>query len=362
MINILIIGSTGKLGSKLVNFCYNHNIKIKAITCFNNIRKVNSQGRKLNCVTYNLNDDFKKKDFIINISNNHYDLVYFLDYGYQSIYYLNFLLSKKKRTIFAIANKELLIAGGRYLINKIINSGNKVIPLDSEHFSLYQSNLSDDKINKVFITASGGPFYFDKKIKLSNVTFNQVIKHPKWNMGINNSIDSSNFVNKILEIYELSSIYSIDLDKIGFLVSQKAYVHSLVFGKDKTISLNCFNNDMLITLIYPLSLFYKLKSTNIDLKKILNTDNFDFKIFSDKRFKIQKYLPILKKLNHRQQIEFMILNNLAHKLYLDQNLKYNNIIDFIMSNLNKRRKNKIFKSINQILSYTNSLKLNKYEI
>ena len=58
----------------------------------------------------------------------------------------------------------------------------------------------------------------------------------------------------------------------------------------------------------------------------------------------------------------MILNNLAHKLYLDQNLKYNNIIDFIMSNLNRRRKNKIFKSINQILSYTNSLRLNKYEI
>ena len=353
MKTILIIGSTGKLGTKLVNFCYNNNIKIKTITCFNNIRKVRRQQNKLKCLYFNLSNDDSKKNFIQNISNNHYDLVYFLDYGYQSIYFFNFLLNKKKRTIFAIANKELLITGGKYLINKIIKSGNEVIPLDSEHFSLYKANLINDDINKVYITASGGPFYFNKKINLSNVSFNQVINHPKWNMGINNSIDSSNFVNKILEIYELSSIYNINLNKIAFLVSQNAFVHSIIFRKDKTISLNCFNNDMLITLIYPLSLFYNLKSTNHDLKKVLNINNFNFNVFTDKRFKIHKYLLILKKLNHRQQIEFMILNNLAHKLYLEQNLKYTNIIDFIMNNLKISRKNRTFKSINHILTYIN---------
>lgn len=362
MKNILIIGSTGKLGTKLVNFCYNNNIKIKTITCFNNFRKVRRQENKLKCLSFNLSNDISKKKFIHNISKIHYDLVYFLDYGYHSIYYFNFLLNKKKRTIFAIANKELLITGGRYLINKIFKSGNEVIPLDSEHFSLYKTNLNNDTINKVYITASGGPFYFDKKINLTNVSFNQVINHPKWNMGINNSIDSSNFVNKILEIYELSSIYNIDLNKISFLLSQNAFVHSIIFGKDRKISLNCFNNDMLITLTYPLSLFYKFKSTNHDLKKILNVDNFNLNKFVDKRFKIYKYLSILKKLNHRQQIEFLILNNIAHKLYLEQNLKYNNILDFIMHNLNKTRKNKTFKSINHILTYVKSLRLNKYEI
>ena len=67
-------------------------------------------------------------------------------------------------------------------------------------------------------------------------------------MGVNNLIDSSNFINKLLEIYELSIIFNIDLDKIDFLISQNAFVHSVIIYFDNTISVNCFNNDMLITL------------------------------------------------------------------------------------------------------------------
>jgi 1-deoxy-D-xylulose-5-phosphate reductoisomerase len=80
-----------------------------------------------------------------------------------------------------------------------------LIPLDSEHFSLFNSNIKKSIIfEKIYITASGGPFYFKKNINLSKVTFKNVIAHPKWKMGVNNSIDSSNFINKFLEIYELS--------------------------------------------------------------------------------------------------------------------------------------------------------------
>ena len=75
-------------------------------------------------------------------------------------------------------------------------------------------------INKVYITASGGPFYFQKKINLNKVSLKQVLNHPKWNMGKNNSIDSSNFIKKLLEIYELSIIFNIDINKIDFLVSK----------------------------------------------------------------------------------------------------------------------------------------------
>ena len=77
-------------------------------------------------------------------------------------------------------------------------------------------------------------------------------------MGKNNLIDSSNFVNKILEIYELSYIYNIPLNKIDFLVSKEAYIHSIIHYKDNTLSFNCFLNDMIITLLKPLSFFMKL--------------------------------------------------------------------------------------------------------
>ena len=355
---ILIIGSTGKLGTKLVNFCIKNNLKISAITCYRNLAKVKKQSLKLNCKYYKLDNLIDKNKFIKHISNTFYDLVYVLDYGYHSLKYVSLLCNNNSQSIFAIANKELLIAGGPLLRKLILNKNNQIIPLDSEHFSLYKSDLINEDINKVLITASGGPFYFDSKKNLNNVTFKEVINHPKWKMGINNSIDSSNFVNKILEIYELSSIYNIDLKKIHFLVSKNAYVHSLVFYKNNTISLNCFHNDMLISLIHPLRLFFNIPSNKINTIQLLDYNNFKFNHFNDKRFKLLKYLPILKRFNHHQQIEFMIANNLAHKLYLKQNLNYNSILDFIMKKIDHKSQKKNFKSIDDILHYINNLDYN----
>ena len=86
----------------------------------------------------------------------------------------------------------MLIAGGDILINQINLSKNTLIPLDSEHFSIFNSNIENKDINKIY-NCIRGPFYFNKKLDLK-VSFKQVISHPKWNMGINNSIDSSNFL------------------------------------------------------------------------------------------------------------------------------------------------------------------------
>ena len=106
-----------------------------------------------------------------------------------------------------------------------------------EHFSLFNLKLLDSQIKKISITASGGPFYFNKKLNLRNVSFSKVLSHPKWSMGKNNLIDSSNFINKILEIFELSYIYNINLNKIDFVVSPEAFIHSIVQYNDHTISL-----------------------------------------------------------------------------------------------------------------------------
>ena len=80
----------------------------------------------------------------------------------------------------------MIIAGGQLLMSKIKKTGNFFLPLDSEHFSMINSNTNNDDIQKVYITASGGPFYFKKKINLNNVSLKQVLKHPKWDMGKNN--------------------------------------------------------------------------------------------------------------------------------------------------------------------------------
>ena len=127
MTKILIIGSTGKLGSKLINFCLKQKIKISAITCYKNRKKIIRQSITLKSKYFSLYDEKEKSSFIKYISIEKFDLVYFLDYGANSLLYFKYLLNRKINTIFAIANKELLIAGGSYLVNSIQKYNKKLI-------------------------------------------------------------------------------------------------------------------------------------------------------------------------------------------------------------------------------------------
>ena len=350
---ILVIGSTGKLGVKLLNFCYKYKIKINSICCFKNKKKILLQSKKYNINNYyTLIDEKNRLKFCNDINKNKFKIIYFLDYGSFSLFYLNLILKFQTNCIIAIANKELILAGGKILVKKIFESGNKLIPLDSEHFSAYNKNLSNNFIKKIYITASGGPFYFNKNINLKNVSKDKVLSHPKWKMGNNNLIDSSNFINKILEIYELSYIYNISLNKIDFLISKEAFIHSVVHFKDSTIILNGFNNEMLITLAYPLSLFYPLNTIN-NSTKYFNSSNLQLEPPIDKRFPFFKYYKKMKKLNHKEQINLMLLNNHAHELYLLNKLKYNEIISYIMKRVSNGVDNKVFENFTDIEMYIN---------
>ncbi len=355
---ILIIGSTGKLGSMLLNFCSKNKIRVFAITGFNNQKKLRSQRNKFNIknafLLNNKNDNLNFKNFLI---SKKIDLVYFLDYGCESILYIDLFLKNNFKSYIAIANKEMVIAGGSLLINKIISTNNKLIPLDSEHFSLSNFDLKNNLIKKIFITASGGPFYHKKKINLNKVKIKNVLTHPKWKMGINNTIDSSNFVNKVLEMYELSIIYNINLKKIDFFISSEAYIHSVVINNDNIININCFDNNMLIPLTKPL-LHYS-PNLSIPIKNhFLSINKMKLEIFKDKRFKITNYLKTLKNLSHSEQIAFMLFNNIAQKKYLASEIKYNDIIVYIMSNLSKLNFNSKFNSFDDTIEFIQQIKNN----
>ena len=358
--NILIIGSTGKLGSKLLNYTHKEDISINAITCFSNRQKLAHQSKKFNVnKSFILSIPSEVNKFVKLISVSKYSIVYFLDYGSSSLFFLDIILDNNSGCTIAIANKEMIIAGGHLLRNKILKSKNNLVPLDSEHFSLFRLKPNDSETKSLYITASGGPFYFNKKINLNKVSQNEVISHPKWKMGINNSIDSSNFINKMLEIFELSIIFNINISKIDFLISREAFIHSLICFKDNTVNINCFENNMLIPLIKPLT--HILKSNDLKLKsnKFLNFNNLKLELFNDKRFKIFKHFKKIKKFSHNQQISFMILNNYAHINYLNGKLPYSDIIDFIFSKI-EPQKDMNFVTFHDILKYIEDLK-SKYE-
>ena len=354
-IKIIIVGSTGKLGTKLLNYTFKNSIPVHCITCYKNSRKLEKQKKKFNIKkSFVLSDTNDKKRFF-DILQKKIEIIYFLDFGCFSLTYLNHFLNFNKRSIIAVANKELIIAGGYLLQLKIKKTNSKFVPLDSEHFSILNSNISRENIKKIFITASGGPFYFNKKINLNNVNSNLVLSHPNWKMVKNNLIDSSNFINKILEIYELSYIYDIPLTKIDFLISKEAYVHSVVHYNDNTLSLNCFINDMIITLVKPLGYFYNLNPMPLK-SNYLNINNLKIEKPLDKRFSVLNHRNDLIKLSHSQQIRLMIINNSAHKLYLSNKLEYNKIIKYVMAEINKNSVNielNTFRSIFRFIKFTN---------
>ncbi len=356
---ILIVGSTGKLGTKLLKFTKKNHIPIYGITCFKNSNKlINQKKESLIKNSFVLSNKTDRQRFF-KILEKKIHIIYFLDYGSSSLKYLSYFLNFNNNSTIAIANKEMLIAGGSLLHNKIKNSKNNFIPLDSEHFSLINSIQNSNNIKKIYITASGGPFYFNKNIKLSSVSTTKVLSHPKWKMGKNNLIDSSNFINKILEIYELSHIYNVPLNKIDFLVSKEAYIHSIVHFVDNTLSLNCFHNDMLLTLIKPLSVYYKINEMKIN-QNYLNLKNLKVEKPNDKRFTIFKYKKKLMRLSHSEQIKLMIINNSAHKLYLSKKLKYNRIVNYIMNEISYENYNKKLNSFDSILKYISDLN-NQYK-
>ena len=352
---ILIIGSTGKLGVKLLNYSFKNSIKVNAITCFNNFNKLNFQKKKFNISkSFVLSKENEYQKFL-NFLKKPIDIIYFLDFGSSSLVYLEQFMKFNSNSTIAIANKEMIIAGGPLLMQKIKESKNKFIPLDSEHFSL-QNSLINNNIEKIYITASGGPFFFSKLNSFKQVSLNQVLAHPKWKMGINNLIDSSNFINKMLEIFELSIIYNIPINKIDFLISRQAFIHSVVLYNDGIVSLNCFKNDMLLTLIKPLSDYYDIKTNIKSELSLFNIDKFNLKKNKDNRFKFFKYYKKMRELNHEKQIIFMVLNNLAQSLYLSKKLKYDDIIDFIMKNVGKYKSSNKLENIMDIVGFIDQIK------
>ena len=141
---ILIIGSTGKLGTKLLKFLNKNSISVYCITCFKNNLKLSHQKKIYNIknsfILSNNNDQIKFFNFL----KKNIQIIYFLDYGSSSLKYLSYFLRHNTNSIIAVANKEMIIAGGSLLQNKIKKTNNIFLPLDSEHFSILNSNIEDN--------------------------------------------------------------------------------------------------------------------------------------------------------------------------------------------------------------------------
>ncbi len=223
-----------------------------------------------------------------------------------------------------IANKESVICGWD-LISKLIKKNKvKILPLDSEHFSIMNliNETNKRNIEKIYLTASGGPFLNYTQKKMRTIKPSQAINHPKWKMGKKISVDSATMMNKIFEVIEANKLFSIDLKQIDILIHPQSLVHAIIKYKNGLYKFLYFETDMSIPIgnaLFENNFNLKnIDSLNTKLKKDNLAPKLNFFKVDQKKFPAIKLKPILNKYK-----SLPIILNAANEIFVDQFLKKN---------------------------------------
>lgn len=232
----------------------------------------------------------------------------------------------------ALANKETMVAGGGY-INKLLKKYSKaeIIPVDSEHSAIFQSLLSGKKkdVKNIIITASGGTFRGKSRKELENIKVSEALKHPNWSMGKKITIDSSTLVNKGLEVIEAHELFGIDYDRIKVVVHPESIIHSLVEFNDGAIIGQLGVTDMKLPI--QLAFTYPDRESSLALKHL---DLLKIKklTFEEPNRRIFKGLDLAYKAGKAGKSMPTVLNaanEVAVELFMKEEIKFLEIYDII---------------------------------
>ena len=350
--NISILGSTGSVGLstlKIIDKKKNF-FRIILLAANNNYRLICDQIKKYK-PKYFIMNNFKvylkvKKKFKnkrVKIFNNFEEInLKKLDLSVAAIpgvaglepTLLFIKLSKK----ILIANKESIICGWN-LMKKLASKNNTtIIPVDSEHYSIFKliENLNQNEIEKIYLTASGGPFLNYKKKELRRISPKEALKHPKWKMGKKITIDSSTLMNKILELIEAQKLFNLPNNKVDIIIHPNSLVHAIVKKKNGLITFIYHDTSMIIPLanaIFDGKLnikeFYK-----IDRKKD-QLENLFFKKVDKKIFPV---IFLKNRVNEYPSTSIIInaANEILVELFLNKKIPFLSISKTIMKILNDR--------------------------
>ncbi len=176
----------------------------------------------------------------------------------------------KKGKVIALANKETLVAAGSIVTRLAKENGSPILPVDSEHSAIFQCLQGERaQIEKLLLTASGGPFFNLPAEKFNDITVEQALNHPNWKMGSKVTIDSASMMNKGLEIMEASWLFNIPVEKIEVVVHPQSIIHSMVQFSDGSIKAQIGHPDMRVPIQYALSYPYRI---DLDTRRLSFAD------------------------------------------------------------------------------------------
>jgi len=364
---ITILGSTGSIGKILLNIVKKNKelFEIVLLTANTNHKTLYQQARKygvknliiINETSYKILKK-KCKKTQIKVYNN-FDIFNKLfkkkvDYTMNSI--VGFAGLKPTLEIIkftkqiAIANKESIICGWNLIKKKSNLYKTRIIPIDSEHFSIWSllnemdiNNRTDlnKLIENIYITASGGPFKNTPFKNFKNIKINQAIKHPTWKMGKKISIDSATLVNKLFEVIEAQRLFNIDIKKISIKIHPQSYIHSIIKFRDGIIKICAHEPDMTIPITKSLNKnFYNAPKNKINFK-ILN--NLNFTEVDKKKFIVIKILDKYPNYCSLFDTALVSINDELVNLFLNKKISFEDIFINLLNILNLRSIKKLKK-------------------
>ena len=379
---IAILGSTGSIGKCLIDIIKKdkRNFEIILLSADENYKELLRQAKffkvKNLIITNRHSYNIIKKNRLsknINIYNdfNNFKKIFKkkIDYTMSSISGIQGLkptieIIKYSKRI-AIANKEAIICGWDLIEKRLVKHKTEFIPVDSEHFSIWYAlqNTEKNLIEKIYLTASGGPFLDKTLKKLKKVNINQVINHPNWKMGKKISTDSATMINKVFEIIEAKKIFKVSYNKLAIIIHPKSYVHAIIKFKNGLTKIIVHDTNMKIPIFNSLHLSKKMiNSKKLDFN-ILN--NLDFRVANSKKFPLIKVLKMLPNNTSLFETILVSINDKLVELFLNNKIKFTDISKKMNKMLNlytfKKYKKIKPKSINEIIDMNKKIK-NKIEI
>jgi len=292
---IALLGSTGSIGTQSLDVIsrYPHDFAVEVLTAGNNVKLLTQQAKKYlpdtvvigNKAHYqqlknNLRDTrikvYAGDDAIEQVvAGSDIDLVVAAMVGYSGLRPTISAIKAGKN--IALANKETLVVAGEIIGKLVRQSGSRIIPVDSEHSAIFQclAGEAGNPIEKITLTASGGPFLNYTEEMLWNVKPHEALKHPNWDMGNKVTIDSASLMNKGLEIIETKWLFDLNPDQIKVIIHPQSIIHSLVHFSDGSVKAQLGIPDMRVPILYALSYPKRLQSDlpRLDLS-IQNTLTF----------------------------------------------------------------------------------------
>ncbi len=381
---IAILGSTGSIGKTTFDIIKRDkkNFEVILLTTHKNIKELYKQSKILNVKNLIVTDtksytNFKKKikNKNIKIFNNYKTLNKILkkklDYTMSSISGLaglepTLMIIGKTKTI-AIANKESIICGWSLIDKKLKKYKTSFIPVDSEHFSIWSliNNFENDLIDKIYITASGGPFLKWPLNKIMKASPSKALKHPNWSMGKKISIDSATMMNKVFEVIETQRIFNLSKSKIKILVHDKSYIHAIVKFKNGITKILAHDTNMKIPIFNSIyqNMKKSIKSKNLDINKL---NNLNLIKLNKKQFPLIKILNFITNENTLFETVIISANDELVDLFLKKKISYFELHKKLLSIINFREfkayKNKKPSNIEEITRLNNSVRLKIQEL